>query len=456
MTSRILVCLWTLVAASGCMTEYFRAETTLLPDGSVDRVIWQTLDKEQHKQWQDVRSGIQDQRLESELWEVADNTLKGKDGKPANPKEQGTTARGHFASAELIPEHYRKEAPAGLTAATLKRKSEQEDFVFVTEHRWEETLTDCVHLEDVPAARRELVDLVVPIIVETLGKELGPDYDVSEVERWLRDEGATWFDELTALFLDLAARDNWPQNTDKVLSQQAEQRLAKINQRHGLANLEVGTIEKFCEGKLKQLVKRPDGKPLDDQMAAKIFHGMLSPAEGQAKGRFEQRSEEVIKSKHHSEEAFKEQLQTRFVRIAGLHHGVLQTPQLFDYRLTMPGFVVETNGVLLGENRVRWRFPATQAFPLGYTMRCRSLQPNEANQKAVFKDAPLKTRSGCERLVRLLRAKPEWREVLKQCVANKSREPLLELRRKFQHVIDLKERSRFDDLAALLLPEPMK
>lgn len=456
MTSRLVACLWTLVVSAGCVTEHFRAETTLLPDGSVDRVIWQALDQERHKQWQEVQSGIQDQRLASELWEVADNTVKGKDGKPTNPKEQGTTARGHFASAEQIPEHYRKDAPAGLTASTLKRKSEQDDFIFVTEHRWEETLTDCVHLEDVPAARRELIDLVVPILVETLGQELGPDYDVAEVERWLRDEGAIWFDELTALFLDLAARNNWPQNTDKVLKQQAEQRLAKINLRHGLANLEEVTIKQFCEAKVKQLVKRRDDKPLDDQMAAEIFRRMLSPAEGESKGRFEQRSEEVIKSKHRSEEAFKEQLQTRFVRIVGLHHGVLQTPQLFDYRQTMPGFVVETNGVVLAENRVRWRFPATQAFPLGYTMQCRSLQPNEANQKAVFNDAPIKTRSDCERLVRLLRAKPEWRDVLKQCVANKSREPLLELRRKFQHVLDFKERSRFDDLATLLLPEPMK
>lgn len=317
MSIRIAASLWILVATSGCLTEYFRAETTLLPDGSVDRVIWQSLDKEQHQQWQEVRSGIQDQRLESELWELANNTLKDKDGKPSNPKEQGTTARGHFASAEQIPEHYRKAAPAGLPASTLKRKSEQEDFVFVTEHRWEETLTDCVQLEDVPAARRELIDLVVPIIVETLSQELGSNYDVSEVERWLRDEGATWFDELTALFLDLAARNNWPQNTDKSLKQQAEQRLAKVNLRHGLANLEEETIKKFGEAKVKQLVKRRDDKSLDDQMAAEIFRRVLSPEEGKSKGRFEQRAEEVIKSKHPSEEAFKEQLLTRFARIAG-------------------------------------------------------------------------------------------------------------------------------------------
>ena len=104
MSSRIAACLCLLVAVSGCSIEYFRAETVLLPDGSVDRVIWQSLDKEQHKQWDEVCSGIQDKWLESELWELADSATKGKDGKPANPKDQGTTARGHFATAEQIPE----------------------------------------------------------------------------------------------------------------------------------------------------------------------------------------------------------------------------------------------------------------------------------------------------------------------------------------------------------------
>lgn len=448
-------CLLIVAVSCGCVTEHFRAETVLMPDGSVDRAIWQSLDKEQHKQWDEVRSGIQDERLESELWELADNAVKGGDGKPLNPKEYYTSARGRFASAEQIPEHYHKDAPAGLPASTLKRKAERDDFVFVTEHRWEETLTDCVQLEDIPAARRALVDLVVPTIVEPLRLELEAEYDISAVEPWLRDEAALWFDEASALLLELGAAKSLNFDSDKAAEELAEKRLTAINRRHGLANSEPETIERFASGKVRKLIKRRDGKALDDDFVATItrWATFQSEAEGQPKNRFEWRTQQWIEATYGSEDFFREQLFVSSVRIAGLHQLPLQTPQDFDYRLTVPGFVVETSGVLLSENRVRWRFKAADAFPLGYAMRCRSLQPNEASQRAVFSDVLLKTRNDCERLVRLLKAKPEWRETLATCVIEKSRQPLIDLRKKVRNRNDFKERLQFDDLESLLLRE---
>ena len=448
MTPRIAAACLCVVFASGCVSaEHFRAETLLRSDGSVDRAIWQPRDKAQHEHWDEVRSGVRDERLQSELWEVVDNSQpKGPDGKTAKPQDYYTSARGRFASAEKIPEHYRKEAPKGLPASILKRKVERDDFVFVTEHRWEETLTDCVHLDDIPAARRELVDLAVPIIVESLSSELGTDYDVSEVERWLRDEGATWFDELTALFIDLVMRKLWPANPHK----EAEQRLIAVNRRHGLENLDRKTVEHFAESKVKRLVKRRDGQMLDEKLVAEIVRWITFQSEelGQPKNRFSQSAERFIKAKYQSDDVFQEQAHSRVARILGLHHPVIFTRQEFDYRLTVPGFVVETTGELTTDNRVRWRFDAGQAFPFGYAMRCRSLQPNEASQRAVFNDVILKSRNDCERLVRLLKAKPEWRETLATCVTEKSRQPLLDLRKKIRN--DLKARLQFEDLESLL------
>ena len=399
MTSRVFACLWFIVVSSGCTVEHYRAETELFPDGSVDRSIWQPLDEQQRKKWPEVREGIQDERLQSEPWEALDfNRPK------LHPKNSGTSARGRFGSVEEIPEHYRREAPPGLPDSTLKRKAEREDFVFVIEHRWEETLTDCVKLEEIPFARRSLIDFVVPIFVETLRQELEPDYDVSALEPWLRDEGATWLDELISLWIDLSLRPErqWPE--DKGLKAQAEQRFLAVNARHGLKDLEKETFEQFCRDKAKQLVKRKDGSPISDKFAAELVRDLLKSDSKESPNRFERRAEKMIANKYGSNELFKKQLQARIVPIIGLHSPLQFSPQQFDYRLTMPGFVVESNGELTSANRVRWRFNAQEAYPFGYSMRCRSLQSSDENQRAVFNKVLLTTRNDCERLVRMLKA----------------------------------------------------
>lgn len=456
MLSRIVVACLCVVFAAGCTTEHFRAETVLLPDGSVDRVIWQSsLDKEPHEQWDEVRDGIQDERLASELWKLTDNAPTGPDGKPA-PKNRGVTARGHFKSADRIPNHYRQEAPPGLPDSILKRKAERDDFVFVTEHRWEETLTDCVQLNDVPAARRMLVDLAVLVIVEPLRAELGTDYDLSAVEPWLRGEAAQWFDELTALWLDLGAAKSLDFDSDKEAKGRGEKRVLAINRRHGLMNFDPETLERFVSEKVRNLIKRRDGEPLDEELVATLTRWATSQneEEGQPQNRFAQRTRQWIEATYGTQDFFKEQLFVPFVRIAGLHQQPLQTPQEFDYRLTMPGFVVETTGELTSDNRVRWRFNAKEAFPFGYAMRCRSLQPHEANQRAVFKEVVVNNRDDCEKLVRLLKAKPEWRETFAACVTEKSRQPLLDLGTKVRKRNDLKERLQFEDVESLLRLTP--
>lgn len=81
-------------------------------------------------------------------------------------------------------------------------------------------------------------------------------------------------------------------------------------------------------------------------------------------------------------------------------------------------------------------------------------RPNESNQRAVFGDVLLKTRDRCEKFTRLLKAKPDWRETLRQCVTQKSKLPLLDLRREVLGCKDVDDRFKMEALAALLLPKP--
>ncbi len=451
MAPRIAVWLWIVVVSSGCSVEHFRAETVLKSDGRIERAIWQSsLNEEQQKLWPEVKVGEPGKRLD---WDWGDALPRGGEAKPKAPnaKDGYVFARGEFASAEQIPEHYRKQEHEDGPTATLRRKVERDDLIFLTEHRWEESINDIVKLEDIPAARRELVDLLVPVAVETLKEVLEPDHDVTAAETLLRDEGARWLEELVALYLDLSLRSSTRWMVDKELKREAESRLEAINRRHGLKSIESDAIRRFGIAKIRQVIKRRDGKPLDDRLPEEILHWLLNEAEEQddPENRFKQTVQSVIQTKHGSKEAFQKQVYSCVVRMVGLFHP-LQTKQHFDDRLTMPGFVIETNGELLSENRVRWRFDAAQAFPFGYAMRCRSLEPNEVNQRIVFGNVLLKTHDQCEKFARLLKAKPEWRETLQKCVAEKSKRPLLDLRREVLDNNDVDERFKFNALALLL------
>src|SRR5438874_2000432 len=69
------------------------------------------------------------------------------------------------------------------------------DYVFVTEHRWRETLTDTVTLRDMHQACGELTDLAIDVGREILQEALGPDYDVADLVKWFQSEGRNWFRE---------------------------------------------------------------------------------------------------------------------------------------------------------------------------------------------------------------------------------------------------------------------
>lgn len=461
MKSRMSVCVWIVFVSAGCGVEHYRAETVLKSDGRVDRSIWQSsLSDEHRKLWPEVQTGVHDKQLD---WEWIDAMPRGGEaeakanGKASNHKDKYVFAHGEFASLEQVPEHYRKSMEGDEPSATLRRKSEREDLIFLTEHRWTETLTDVVKLEDIPAARRELIELLVPVIVETLRQELDTDYDISAVETFMRDEGAKWLEELVSLYVDLSVRNSSRWTEDKELKHEAEMRLAAVNRQHGLKSMDSGDIHQFGISKIRAVIKRRDGRPLDDRIAKEILRWLMneSEQEGDPENRFKQSFERVIKSRFDSKEAFEKQTHLCLVRIFGMHHP-LQTPQHFNYRLTMPGIVVETNGLLLDKHRVRWRFSAAQAFPFGFAMRCRSLEPNEANQRAVFGEVLLMSSDRCEKLVRLLRAQPDWRETLQQCVAQKSKQPLLDLRRQVLNRKDVDERFKLEALESLLLPEQKK
>ena len=87
----------------------------------------------------------------------------------------------------------------------------------------------------------------------------------------------------------------------------------------------------------------------------------------------------------------------------------------FDFTLEMPGVVVETTGQVLTDQRVRWEFYASEAYPHGYKMKCRSLEPNSVAQKKLLGRTLRNDRATMLAFVSLVSGDRELLDELRKC-----------------------------------------
>ena len=106
--------------------------------------------------------------------------------------------------------------------------------------------------------------------------------------------------------------------------------------------------------------------------------------------------------------------------------------------MRMPGKAVETNGVIVSDARVKWSFDTRIAYPFGFTMSCRSLEPNQQMQKKLFKKVNLSGRKEMQEFIRIVSQDDELLQVLVKCVAKGTRKPLDDYRIR----IEVKERDK--------------
>ena len=371
-TTTILIVAAVAGLLEGCYDQSYSSETTLHPNGSVDRTIRQPL--------QYTPESVQKQQL----W--------------VNMQSDQTyfSAEGAFESVDVIPDYYVRESLDETKAARLERHYSQTDHVFVTEHIWEEMLTDVVTLEDMTRGRRELESLFISLAHDVLRELLGPEYEVSRVIEWMETEGRTWFEELTDLFIDLSARK--PPDQDE----EWNRRCNEIFARHGAERTEDclsadDALNEFARRKLPELIRRRDGKPLDEAALDSIMFWLSSEDKP-----LEQVYHQIIAREHGGKKAFKKRVGTLYSRIFGAHLNIFSQADVFRYSLVVPGKLVESNGVLLGDSEVSWRFRGEEAYPFGYRMVCRSLEPNLDRQGKLLAGQPLINRQTMLRYLALV------------------------------------------------------
>ncbi len=372
------------VWSTGCESEHFRAETRLLEDGSLERIVYQPLARTPEKAQQPNIWLETDRVPKAELAEHQRMPLRQlvrnlRIPVPSQHKSpvQYWMADGKFANASAIPDALKFDAPEGLSDGRLIRQLDRRDLGFVTEWIWRETLTDAVTVADHRLARIEVADLVATLTIAACTEAWGPDYDLKKLEHWLRQDVTNCFQELCDAFLEVSLKKSL--NHAEIMP--LMERGAKILKRYGLDLFDAeqrllkndaelrDRLQKFVNEKLQQLVRDKNDRPLKDELLQDTIKTFWSGPDETGDTKLKLAFQRAAMAKFKTDEKIEKELSRLAARILGLYHWPLHGERKFDYRMEFPGMVVETNGILIGDRTVRWKFEATEAFPLGHSMR---------------------------------------------------------------------------------------
>lgn len=407
---------------AGCKAQYFHAETTLSADGSVDRAIlqpkgstpkaaqepaaWDTTGWTSEKSFEDFQGGIRDLKL-------------------------AETGSDYFAawinakSASKLPDHYVRPAIDDQFSSRFERQFKRRDLGLLTEFTWRETLTDVVTLEEFRKARAEGIDLLCEIVEPTLNTGLGEEYDASKLMAWFRDEGTAFVLDVTDLFYEFG-RAGAESIDDDSRSAAFQKRFFEICQQHGFAeifndedSLEEKLVRRVATAIIRENVVRRDGEALGDD----VIHGLLGAAGLSsdheklpiAKALVKE-WKLVINDRDGGKEAFESQAKNIVSRIQGVHGGFLPvSTEQFRFVMTFPGMIVQTNGELLADDRVRWLFRGADAWPSGFTMIGRSLLDESESIDELSDWRHGLNRVAMIRLYDLVTQDPQLIDALKKC-----------------------------------------
>lgn len=417
--------------ASGCKPTIYRAETSLRPDGSVRRAIYQLAEETpqaaREAQWQGTTFAM---RIPHEEWQgtIAELTPAASD-----KDHPYFAAWGEFADVSALPQSALFDAPEGIEDGTLKRQYERTDYVLVVEHRWRETLTDVVSLDDMHQARHELAELVIPLAEKILQRAYGDEHDVQPLVDWMHQEARPLFYELTDAYFDLATRKVAPDEAAMIAM------FEPILKRHGVSvRDESGAVvdldeivPKFVRQLFVEKLRRRNGEPASDETIAEIMQwlGVETRPEGKEPSRLDLIAKEVIAEQFPNEEALKAAFHPLAVRILGIYFMDFGPDRRFEYQHEMPGTLVETSGELLSENTTVWKFSDSQAYPSGYSMTCRSLEANVTLEQKLLARPVLTDRKAMLRYVDLVRENEPLLAVMRICAADGS---LTRLKREYE------------------------
>jgi hypothetical protein len=402
----------------GCQAEHHRWQTVVNEDGSVLRTISRPIsgmpDAAQASEGWDTKRFYKD--MDRNIWPERITEERINSALPDYQEELNyVIACGTFENLDQVPQHYRYELDGTELVSELKHDLTIDDYGLVKEYIWVEEITDVVRFEDIPAARREMIDLIADIVKEGLHNLLGDEYDASELIKWIRTDGEKLIEECTMLLLDPSFR-----NLDE---DSRKKRMEPLLLKYGLAEFSNDWWYESLRLRLNKGLKRKDGKPVDDAVIEMIVKGSMGPPRD-----VEVAFERALIERFGDKETAHAQMSALLARQVGLH-GVplLKAPQEFDVWLKLPGEVIETNGIVDEEGFLKWSFADQDIWPLGYRMTARSVLPVRIRNSQVLRKQKLSSRQEMLKFLRLVTTDDGLQKTVQLCLKQNSLEFLKDL-----------------------------
>ena len=398
-------------------TVHIRSYSILHSDGSIERSVIQP------------KEFTSETARKSEAWQQSDSNRGGSSFK----------AKGRFGSVDLMPAYYeyyggllerRTNGKKNLVPSTLWRRYAYIDHVFAREHQWREQLQHGPRLDEMMAAFHKAMEWNFTLQKGALLARLRPEYDATPYLEWYWSELVPIAEALLLLHIERAVRGREEQEKPDPISikklqefrEQAMKGITKESRENEngesedwvqlftfLFALGVNTkkpdemltaLRRFAPGRI---IRRTDGKPVD-----------LATAESLWKENADAALEEFISDNYSGEERLGWKMMETMQSVLGPYVCILCDGYDFLFTLSMPGYIVESNGDAKSENEIAWRFDEHQVYPFGYGMHARSLEPDLETQQVLTGGQPIVTRQELLEFIDILSRDPLLQEKLEK------------------------------------------
>ncbi len=325
--------------------------------------------------------------------EAREEATLGSDLKFPDPKgwqvyrkeEQVFEARGTFKSVADIPLDFEKAKNEQIKETSKSQKTYSSfKCALLSTYEYTETITDISTFEQYNKATDQFLALKA-ILYELAEEAYGKEYDLSAAKAWIEKEIVPRARMLLAV--------NWEASLNKSADRNkrgevyGKKLLAElgIKQREGEDDLDDEDFSKFFYAKMAELIKPKKGGKLTPEQVKERVEKMVE----EDGDRVEKIAKQIVTKRFGSEEAFEAHVAEIDARLFGAYtefFNFFPDRILFEASVTMPGRIVETNGVIDG-NEVSWLFTGLDVFP-SYKMSVRSVAftpANGAGDKAIIK-----------------------------------------------------------------------
>ncbi len=125
----------------------------------------------------------------------------------------------------------------------------------------------------------------------------------------------------------------------------------------------------FWRRVLGQCVKNKDGRALSSAELDTLIQGKRADTHSQ---KATVTVLNAIEKRMKQDKVFEKRIRTAVLRVTGVY-GPLDFPfmtggPVYDFVLSLPGELVETNGTRISQGKTRWKFSSIMVFPDGYEM----------------------------------------------------------------------------------------